>query len=138
MTTLPKLVATITQAVQDVNVELIRDVETNFQMLDRIADGFSQILDRRTFTVFSFEEKLEKGMNWIHVYGKPGLIFCHRSVAELGSILIGDAHERRDMILANNVEMVKFSNTTDDGYEKVCYAIKMLLKEKRTLINRST
>ena len=58
MTTLPKLVATIIQVVQDVNVELIRDVEMNSQTLDRIADGFSQILDRRTFTVFSFEEEL--------------------------------------------------------------------------------
>ena len=60
-------------------MELIRVVETNSQTLDRIADGFSQILDRRTFTVFSFEEELEKRMNWIHVDGKPGLIFCHRS-----------------------------------------------------------
>ena len=58
MTTLPKLVATIIQAVQDVNVELIRDVETNSQTLDRITDSFCHILNRRTFTVFSFEEEL--------------------------------------------------------------------------------
>ena len=58
MTTLPKLVATIIQAVYDVNVGLIRDVEMNSQTLDRIADSFSQILDRRTFMVFSFEEEL--------------------------------------------------------------------------------
>ena len=58
MTTLPKLVASIIQAVQDVNMELIRDVETNSHTLDRIADSFGQIMDRRTFTVFSFEEEL--------------------------------------------------------------------------------
>ena len=52
----------------------------------------------------------------------------------MGSILIGDAYERRDTIHANHVEMVKFSNTTDDGYEKVLYAIKMLLKGKRMWI----
>ena len=58
MTTLPKLVATIIQVVQDVNVKLIRDVEMNSDTLDRIADSFSQIMDRRTFMVFSFEEEL--------------------------------------------------------------------------------
>ena len=58
MTTLPKLVASIIQAVQDVNMELIRDVEMNSHTLDRIADSFGQIMDRRTFTVFSFEEEL--------------------------------------------------------------------------------
>jgi protein SERAC1 len=58
VTTLPKLVASIIQAVQDVNMELIRDVETNSHTLDRIADSFGQIMDRRTFTVFSFEEEL--------------------------------------------------------------------------------
>ena len=58
MTTLPKLVANVIQAVQDVNVQLIRDIETNSQTLDRIADSFGQIMDRRMFTVFSFEEEL--------------------------------------------------------------------------------
>ena len=58
MTTLPKLVASIIQAVQDVNVKLIRDVEMNSDTLDRIADNFGQIMVRRTFTVFSFEEEL--------------------------------------------------------------------------------
>ena len=50
--------ASIVEAVQEVNPDLIRDLEMNSQTLDRIADGFSQILDRRTFTVFSFEEEL--------------------------------------------------------------------------------
>ena len=43
---------------------------------------------------------------------------------------MGDAHERRDTIHANHIDMVKFSDTTDDGYVKVLYAIKTLLKEK--------
>ena len=62
------------------------------------------------------------------------LYFVTDQVAEWGSILIGDAHERRDTIHANHVEMVKFSNPTDDGYAKVLYAIKMLLKDKRMWI----
>ena len=76
LATLPKLVATVIQAVQDVNVKLIQDVEMNSQTPDRIADSFCQTLDRRTFTVFSFEEDLgyvgrEKDMYWIHVDGNP-------------------------------------------------------------------
>ena len=58
VTTLPKLIASVLQAVEEVNLDLIRDLEVNSQTLDRIGDGFSQILDRRTFMVFSFEEEL--------------------------------------------------------------------------------
>ena len=61
VTTVPKLVASILQAVQDVNVDLIRDLERESQTLDRIGDGFGQILDRRIFTVYSFEEELAMG-----------------------------------------------------------------------------
>ena len=61
LTTLPKLVASIIQAVQDVNVDLIKDLERESQTLDRVSDYFGQILDRRTFTVFSFEEELAVG-----------------------------------------------------------------------------
>lgn len=61
MTTLPKLVASIIKAVQDVNVDLIRDLERESQTLDRIADSFGQILVRRMITVFSFEEELGMG-----------------------------------------------------------------------------
>ena len=59
--TLPKLIASVIQAFQDVNVELIQDLERESQTLDRIGDSFGQILDRRTFTVFSFEEELAMG-----------------------------------------------------------------------------
>ena len=57
-TTLPKLVASVIQAVQEVNVDLIRDLERESQTLDRIGVTFGQILDRRTFGIFSFEEEL--------------------------------------------------------------------------------
>jgi hypothetical protein len=58
---LAKSVALVIQAVQGRNiwnVNLIRDVEKESQMLDRIRDSFCQILDRRTIRVFSFVEEL--------------------------------------------------------------------------------
>ena len=50
-------------------------------------------------------------------------------VVEGGSAIIGDARERRDTIHADHVDMVKFSDRTDDGYVKILYAIKVLLEE---------
>jgi hypothetical protein len=47
-------------------------------------------------------------------------------VVEGGSAIIGDARERRDTIYADHVNMVKFSDRTDDGYFKILYAIKVL------------
>ena len=127
------MVASIIQAVQDVNVDLIRDLERESQTLDRIGDGFSQILDRRTFTVFSFEEELALGgrkvciarilMTWSNS-------FVMNQIVEGVSAVIGDAHERRDTIHADHINMVKFSSVKDDGYRKVLYAIKVLLPEK--------
>ena len=58
------------------------------------------------------------------------LIFFTNQVVEGGSAIIGDARERRDTIHADHINMVKFSDRTDDGYVKVLYAIKILLTEK--------
>jgi len=55
---LSKLVATIVQSVQGVDDNLMSDLERESQTLDRITDGFSQILNRRSITVFSFVEEL--------------------------------------------------------------------------------
>ena len=60
-TTLPKLIASVIEAFEDVNVNLLQDLERESETLDRIGDSFSQIFDRRAFTVFSFEEELAIG-----------------------------------------------------------------------------
>jgi hypothetical protein len=57
MTSLAKVVASVAQvAFQSTNVNLIRDLERNAQTLDRVREGFSRILDKRTLTVWSFVE----------------------------------------------------------------------------------
>ena len=69
-TTLPKLIASVIPAFQDVNVDLVQDLDRASQTLARIGDSFGQILDRQTFTLFSFEEEFghegEEGMYGIH------------------------------------------------------------------------
>ena len=57
-TTLPKMIASVIAAFQDVNVNLLQALERESETLDRIGDSFGQILDRRTFSVYSFEEEL--------------------------------------------------------------------------------
>ena len=56
---LAKVVASVAQlASQNTNINLIRDLERDSQILDRIRDSFSRILDRRTLSVWSFVEEL--------------------------------------------------------------------------------
>jgi hypothetical protein len=39
-------------------MHLVSDLERNSQVLDRIGDSFSRLLDKRTFKVWSFVEEL--------------------------------------------------------------------------------
>jgi hypothetical protein len=43
---------------RDVNRDLIRDLKSNSQVLDRIRDSFSRLLEKRTFVVWSLLEEL--------------------------------------------------------------------------------
>jgi protein SERAC1 len=59
MTSLAKLVASVAKVtLQGANDSLIRDLERNSQILDRIRDSFSRILDKHTMLVWSFVEEL--------------------------------------------------------------------------------
>jgi hypothetical protein len=59
MSSLPKLASSIAKvALQAVNDDLIRDLERDSPILDRIRDNFSRNLDRCKFAVWSFVEEL--------------------------------------------------------------------------------
>jgi hypothetical protein len=47
------------------------------------------------------------------------------------SAVIGDAYENRGSIRADHIGMVKFSSRGDSEYQKVLYAIEMLLERLR-------
>ena len=112
-------------------MDVIQDLERDSEVLDRIGDSFGQILDRQRLTVFSFEEELAMpGGRKVCIEHMPIAKIDVDQVVEGGSVIIGDARERRDTIHADHVNMVKFSNRTDDGYVKILYAIKVLLEER--------
>ena len=59
MTSIAKVVASVARiALQNPHTNLIRDLERDSQTLDRIADSFGHILDKRTLTIWSFSEEL--------------------------------------------------------------------------------
>ena len=59
MASLANVVASVAKvALQNPNANLVRDLQRDSQTLDRIADSFSRILDKRTLTVWSFVEEL--------------------------------------------------------------------------------
>jgi len=55
-------------ALQNPNVDLIRDLERDSQTLDRIRESFSRILYMRTLTVWTFVEELAiKGVGKVYI-----------------------------------------------------------------------
>lgn len=79
-----------------------------------------------------------KGMRGMHVEGNFLTQNSLDQVVEGGSVLMGDARERRDTIYADYDNIAKFSNPTDDGYKKILHAIKVLLEENRHSRGQST
>ena len=69
MTSLAKVVASVARvALRNPNVNLVRDLERDSQTLDRIRDSFSRILDKQTWTVWSFVEELATaGMGKVYI-----------------------------------------------------------------------
>jgi hypothetical protein len=56
---LASLVSFVAQvSLQDAKINLIGDLKTDSQVLDRIRDSFSRLLDKKTFTVWSLVEEL--------------------------------------------------------------------------------
>ena len=59
MTSITKVVASVAQmSLQNLGLDLIRDLERDSQILDRIGDSFGRILDKRKLAIWSFAEEL--------------------------------------------------------------------------------
>src|SRR5262245_60234366 len=95
-------------------------------------DNFSCILNRRTFTVWSFvEERAVTGIGKVcHAY-LHNTTLCLILIGQVvygESVMIGDPFEDRGTIYADHFGMAKFSSRGDSEYQKVSYAIEMLLE----------
>jgi hypothetical protein len=147
MASIAKVVAAVVRlALQSSNDRLIREIERDATTLDRIQDGFSRILDKRTLTIWSFTEELASTG-----FGKVTLsirrlwrvrhLIIGDEVVYGDSAIIGDARENRETIHADHIGMTKFSRSEDSEYKKILCAIEVLLQasiqDQRTPPNQS-
>jgi hypothetical protein len=134
MASIAKVVAAVARlALQSTNDHLIRDIERDATILDRIGDSFSRILDKRTLTIWSFTEELASTG-----YGKVTTSICKLwrarhlitgdQIVSGDSAIIGDVRENRETIHADHVGMTKFSRREDSEYKKILCAIEVLLQ----------
>jgi len=135
MTSIAKVVASIAQiALQSPRLDLIRDLERDSQILDRIGDSFGRILDKRTLTVWSFSEELAMTGTGTGKVRMPSIcgVMCVTRINQVvpgDSAIISDPRENRGTIHGDHISMVKFSTRDDPGYKEVLYSIEMLLEQ---------
>lgn len=100
--------------VQSPNVQVLRALESNSEVLERISRNFGQVLYSGQLKVHSFQEELEtKGMK----------------VVTSSSCTIGYLHEGRSTLHANHRDMAKFSSHNDNNFQRVCSVISRLAED---------
>lgn len=86
------------------NLQVLRGLETNSEILERISRSFGQILSNGRIKVHSFREELAtKGV----------------MIVSSASSTIGYLHETRGSLHANHRRMAKFSSTKDIKFQRV-------------------
>jgi hypothetical protein len=105
---------------QDPNLKILRALEVNTEILDRVARSFCHILQEEIIQVHSFREELEtKGI----------------MIVDSFSSSIGDALETRGMIHANHRDIARYHSAQDNGFKRVT---DVLLRWNQDLSARKT
>jgi hypothetical protein len=89
---------------KDPNLKILRALEINSEILERVAKSFCQILRDGNIRVHSFHEELP---------------LAGVQIVDTFSSSIGDASETRGVIRANHRNMARFSCVTDPGFKRV-------------------
>lgn len=89
---------------QDPNLKILRALEVNTEILDRVARSFSQILQEGLIEVHSFREEL----------ATQGVM-----IVDSFSSSMGDALETRGMIHANHRDIARYYSAQDNGFRRV-------------------
>ena len=105
MASLGKIAAEMSRIfIQNPNVQVLRALESNSEILERISRSFGQVLYSGQLNVHSFQEELEtKGVK----------------VVTASSSTIGYLHEVRSTLHANHRDMAKFSSHNDANFQRV-------------------
>lgn len=96
------------------NLQVLRALETNSEILERISRSFGQILSNGRIKVHSFREELPtKGV----------------MIVGPASSTIGYLHETRGSLHANHRTMAKYSSTKDINFQRVVSVLQDWVKE---------
>ena len=99
---------------QNPNMEILRGLERNSEILERITRSFGQILAAGHLRVHSFREELHtKGM----------------SIVDASSYSIGYLYETKSSLYANHRNMAKMSSFNDINFQRVTSVIQRWLDE---------
>ena len=99
---------------QNPNIDILRGLERNSEILERITRSFGQILAAGHLRVHSFREELDtKGM----------------SIVDASSYSIGYLYETKGSLYANHRNMAKISSFNDINFQRVTSVIQMWLDE---------
>ena len=100
--------------IQNPNVQVLRALENDSEILERISRTFGQVLYSGQLNVHSFQEELEtKGVK----------------VVTSSSSTIGYFHEVRSTLHANHRDMAKFSSHDDSNFQRVSWVIRQWVED---------
>ena len=99
------------------NTKIIRGLERNSEILERITRSFGQVLASGHLKVHSFREALD-------THGIP--------IVDLSSYSIGYLHETTGTLQANHRDMAKFRSLNDTNFQRVTSVIQRWLEDGST------
>ena len=119
------LAANVSRAMlQDANTNILRSLEQNSEVLERIREAFERMMTRDKVKAYSFVEELPTvGVGTVGAFCISSFTQIESSwqeqIVERYSGQIGNASEGKGYIYATHQEMSKFSSCLETGYKRV-------------------
>lgn len=114
---------------RDTNIALLRSIERDSEILERISDAFRRTVKRGSIKVFSFTEELSMSS-------------LLSPIVPYKSGRIGIEEEVTGTIHANHRDMCRFKNDGDPGFRRILYVIDEfvdgVVKRRQLEVNTST
>ena len=109
---------------RDANTSILRSLEQDSEVLDRIREAFERMMTREKVMAYSFVEELPvAGVGMVGTFYINSFTRMENSwqeqIVERYSGQIGNASEGKGYIHASHQEMSKFSSCLETGYKRV-------------------
>lgn len=94
------------------NWRVVSSLEPESEKLDSVADAFAQTIKRHDIDIYTFYEERAYGLG-----------LASKVLVDANSAKIGDIREEIASIPADHKEMVRYSSTSDVGYQRLSAAL---------------